>query len=392
MSLLLSVSSVLFALSLCGLLLVFAAYPLLLWATALLRGRKRARLGEARPSVTIIVVVRNGAAIIEEKVRNCLALDYPVDRLDFVFYSDGSTDGTEEIIGARASDRLRLIARREHMGKAYGLNAAAAKARGEILVFSDTDALLAPESVAKLVRHYADTSVGGVCGQRVIARERSDLKEGQSNYIRFDSHVKLLESALGSVTSNDGKLYSLRRALFRPIAPSATDDLYAALNIVAQGARFTFEPDARAYIRLPSRSASHEIARRRRIVSRSLWGILNMRRLLNPFRHGLFAIGLFINKVLRRMLPVFLALLFVSSVLLSFRSGPARVIVAAQVAFYLLAAGHPLLIRFGAGGGRLMKASSTAFYFCVGMLGTLMGVCDFLCGKGATKWDPLKTD
>lgn len=374
-----------------GVLLVFALYPLAVWLASVLR-RESARVGgEARSRVSLLVAARNAEDLIEEKVRNCLALDYPQEDLQLVFVSDGSQDGTAARIRAAGGGRVELLEVHEHLGKAQALNRGAELCRGEVLVLSDADALLAPDAVQRLVRHYADPTVGGVCGQRVIGEEPRDLERAQSRYIALDSALKYAESRVGSITSNDGKLYSILRPLFRPIAPGATDDLFTSLNVVEQGFRFVFEPRALAFIRSPSRTPAHELARRRRIVSRSLHGIFLMKGLLNPLRYGSFSIGLWINKVGRRLVPVFLALLLLSSLaLVPFRPW-AWVALVAQLAFYGLALLHPLLSRWNALRS-LADATSVAFYFCLGNLGTLLGVGDFLRRRETVKWDPLKAD
>src|SRR6185503_6107908 len=214
----------------------------------------------------------------------------------------------------------------------------------------------------------------------------------QERYIAADSALKRAESRLGSVTSNDGKLYAVRRSLFRPIAPGATDDLYSCLSIVEQGRRFVFEPRARAFIRTPSRNPSHELSRRRRIVARSLRGIFLKRALLNPLRHGSFALQLFVNKVCRRLLPLFLVLLFGTSLALTLLEPHAPWALAAlllQLGFYALALAHLVLARKRV--PLIGALASVAYYFCVGNLGTLLGLADFLRGREAVKWDPVKT-
>ena len=383
------VNLLLFALALLGLLAVFVLYPLALWLRA--RQQPVSDAGPTTaglPTVSLLVVARNAAAIIEAKISNCLALDYPAHLLEIIFYSDGSTDRTEKIIGKYAGPRLRLLSSAGHGGKTQALNEAVAHCAGDILVFSDADALLNREAVTKLTRHFQDPQIGGVCGQRLIAREKVNLRTAQSSYIKFDSLIKLLESRIGSITSNDGKIYAIRRELFQPIAPGATDDLYVCLSIILQGRRFIFEPAAQALIRVPSRSPAHEVSRRRRIVSRSLRGISLSRKLLNPRQYGFYALGLFINKVLRRLLCIFLALLLVSSIYLSLHLTGVRYLLAAQLLFYGLALSHSRLAPIKT----LGKIAGRAFYFCLGAWGSLLGVVDFVRGRFIEKWEPVKTD
>ncbi len=379
-----------------GILLVFGFYPLAVVALGLLRGlapfrgrREHGQLGPA-PSASLLVAVRNAEDLVAEKVQNSLALESALP-LQIVFVSDGSSDRTVERLRAVGAERVEVLELREHRGKAHALNLGAQRCRGEILVFSDVDALLAPDALARLLARFADERVGGVCGQRVIQERGGELGRAQQRYIAADSALKRAESRLGSVTSNDGKLYAVRRSLFRPIAPGATDDLYACLSIVEQGRRFVFEPGARACIRTPSRNPAHELVRRRRIVARSLHGIFLKRALLNPLRHGSFALQLFVNKVCRRLLPLFLALLLGTSLailLLEPHAPWARTVFLLQLGFYGLALAHLVLARTRL--PLLGTLASVAYYFCVGNLGTLLGLADFLRGREAVKWDPVK--
>lgn len=371
-----------------GLLTLFLFYPLLLLAAG--RRRPPAPLPPPAepPTVTLLTAVRNAEALIDAKIDNTLALDYPPERLELVVACDGSSDATAARVAARAGTRVRLVAAPAHLGKAAAINLALPVCRGELLVLSDADALLEPDALRHLLRPFADPRVGGVCGQRVLQREHSRLRTAQDSYIRADSLVKALESRLGRITANDGKLYAVRRHLLPAIAEGATDDLYAALTVVAAGYHFLFEPRARAAIRLPSRGAAHELARRRRVVCRSLTGIALRPALLDPRRYGLFALGLLINKVLRRLLPLLLLGLLAASAALAAGHPWARPLLAAQFAGYAAAALHPLLPATAP--RSLRRVAELAFYFCIGNLGTLLGLWDFLRGRRVIRWDPVK--
>ncbi len=373
----------------------FALYLPLLWVAARHRPPRTAAPAVPPPALSMLVAVRNGADYIERKIDNALSLDYPPDRLQVVVVSDGSTDATASILRARSSGdepRLTCVICEEHVGKADALNRGMRRCTGEIVVFSDADALLEPAALSALAGHFSDPVVGGVCGQRVIAgAEGRGLRHAQRRYVGFDSAIKALESRTGRITSNDGKLYAIRRALFRDIPGGVTDDLYVAMSVISQGRDFLFEPAARAAVRLPSRNATHEVARRRRIVARSLRGIREMRRLLDPRRHGTFAVGLFANKVLRRLLPVCLILVFATTAALSSYHPAAAAFLALQAAFYAVALSYPLL-RLVAGNRAVSRAASVPFYICVGAWGTLLGLADFLRGHSVSRWDPVKAE
>lgn len=372
-------------------ILVFAGYPLALGTLSLVRPARRPIPPAEFPAVSVVTVVRNGAHLIEAKVANSLAIDYPAGRLEIVVYSDGSTDGTEDLLRRLEGARVRVFGSKLHEGKIAGLNRAVDRCGGEIVVFTDADALVDRGAVRKLVGHFGDPGVGGVSGRAIIGERRGTLDAAQSVYLGLNSRVRLMEARFGSVTSNEGKLYAVRRGLFRTLPEGVSDDLYAALDVIAQRRRFAYEPEAVASIRVPSRNPTHEIERRRRIVAQSLRGIWIQRRLLDPFRSGWFAVGLGINKVLRRLLPFALLALLAGSALLSTRFGWARLLTGAQIAFWLLTSSLGVLGR-RIPAGRLSSAAMVVFYATVGQLGTFLGVLDFLRGRRVTRWDPMKSD
>jgi cellulose synthase/poly-beta-1,6-N-acetylglucosamine synthase-like glycosyltransferase len=373
----------------CGItlpLLVLVINPLLIWVAALCTPPRRRPVSESPPGVSMIIAVHNGEKLITAKLDNTLALDYPQEKLQIIVVSDGSEDATEEIVASYANRGILLFRLERHLGKTWALNEGVGRAAGELLVFSDTDALLPADALRQLVAHFGAPEVGGVCGQRVIGENGGDLRAAQAGYISLDSRLKLWESRLGNLTSNDGKLYAIRRSLFVPLPPAVTDDLFLCLAVARQGQAFLFEPRARALISTPSRSWSHELERRRRIVATSLHGIWLHRVLLDPFRHGFFAWRLLVNKVFRRLLPLSLPLLLAGSLLLAAEHPWALFLLVAQLLGYGLACCHLLWPRL------LGRFSASAFYFALGGYGTLLGLLDFLGGRQSDKWTPRKVD
>ncbi|MFW5803428.1 MAG: glycosyltransferase [Verrucomicrobiota bacterium] len=343
------------------------------------------------PTVTCIVAARNAETMIEAKVRNTLDIDYPEDKLNAIFCSDGSTDRTAEILREQTanSPRLHVLESNTHEGKIAALNRAAPQSTADLLLFTDVDARLDPNCLRALARHYADPAIGGVCGRRTIGEETDTLHSAQNRHFRFHAGIQQIESQVSSITANEGKLYTMRRTLYRGIAPGVTDDLYTCLSVAAQGYRFIYEPQAVAHVPLPSRSLSHEIVRRRRIVSTSLRGIWLHRSLLNPFRHGILSAGLFINKILRRLLALFLLLLLISTCLLADHPLFLALLVG-QAVFYASIPTHLLCLRLHLHPPIIGKALSTITYFCIGAFGSLLGFLDFLRGKTIDRWDPVK--
>ena len=366
-----SMSSALAVVGGLGLFVVVLGYPLTL---LLLPRRKRsipAPDPDVWPGVVMITAARNAGALMEAKLDNFRALNYPPEQLTLLIASDASTDTTRQIIEAAADPRIRLIEQKERRGKAAALNLAVDQADAELLLFSDADARLAPDAVRVLARHFSDPQVGGVCGQRRAVRSDARLRDAQQSYINLDSRLRMLESDRGRIGSNDGKIHMIRRALFEPIPQGVSDDFYTLLAVIARKARFLFEPAAVAKINLPARDARHEIGRRRRIVLISWVALFRKPFLLNPLRFGGFAFGLWVNKIGRRLLPFFLLLL---------AAGAVR----GLCAFPLILAA---LLTVCIGG---LLVSRHAQYIAAGLIGTAWGVVDFVIGRRIVQWEPKK--
>ncbi len=392
-------------LSLAGILTVLAIYPMILGLLAVSGFGRLASWEPVTPSLSVVIATHNARDLIRGKIENTFSQNYPADLLQVVVCDDGSDDGTLDVLREMAADRPRLtvLSLPSWEGKTRALNWAVTETTGDILVLSDADAALEPGALQQLAGWFADPAVGGVCGQRLVRRcvrcsETRGLDRAQKSYVDFDSTIKALESRLGSLTSNDGKLYAVRRSLFPELPEAVTDDLFACLAVVRSGQRFVFDPRARARVPVPSRGPGHEIVRRRRIVTQSLRGLWIMRELLKPLRYGAYAPALAVNKIARRLLPVFVLGFFGSSLLLAGESATMSWVLAAQIAGLVLAAAHPILNAMyqdarPAGRARILyRLTSLSFYFVLGNLGTLLGMWDFALGRAPARWTPIKTD
>jgi glycosyltransferase involved in cell wall biosynthesis len=380
-------SSVIFTICIGGIGCAFLVYPLLLGFTRLLRGRCPIVKGTLPWSVSLITIVRGSAESARRKVENGMSVERPSPDFEFILFWDGA-DNVESLRSTLpAAPGLKIMASSSHEGKNAAINQAVERSSGQILVFSDADALLDREALCRLLQPLADPMVGGVCGQLVVLKDAGVLSRPQHTYWQFDRLLKTLESDIGSITSNTGVLYAIRRDLFRPLPLAVTDDLFSCLNIVRQHKRFIFEPAARAFITASSKTPGHELQRRRRIVCRSLRGIWMSREVLNPFRYGLFSIGLFLNKVLRRFLPVLFMLILLSTAAMAVRSSPMRWLLLMQFLFYASVVPLRNLAERLPLGRLLRRLVFLAFYFCTGMVGTWLGLIDFLSGKHIAKWE-----
>jgi cellulose synthase/poly-beta-1,6-N-acetylglucosamine synthase-like glycosyltransferase len=280
-------------------------YPILLALGGLLV-RRRNHVSDAEPHVSLVIAAHNEEACIERKLENSLALDYPRERLEIIVASDGSTDRTGDIVRSFA-DRGVILCEFTRTGKTGVQNRVVQTAQGEVVVFSDANALYRHDAIRKLVRNFADPGVACAVGQLVY--KATDLGAGacEDSYWKYEKFMKRRESDLSSLVGANGSIYAVRRVNYVEIGEDLISDFVEPLALVERGHRVVYEPEA---ISLEDASTSHGIEFRRkvRILTRSIKGLLAMRTLLNPLRYGIFSLQLFMHKLARYFVPVFLVL------------------------------------------------------------------------------------
>lgn len=383
-----AVALALFATSLAAVAWIYFGYPALMWVLARLRPWPVAA-GPVEPSLSVLVAAFDEEAVIEEKVRNTLYDGYLASRLEVVVASDGSTDRTEEIVARLEREnpgRVRLL-RLPRQGKAAALDAAVRASRGEVLVFTDANALLAPGALGQLAAPFADPAVGGVCGNkrlRAAARRGGDaVEEGEGLYWRYDKWVKAQESRAGSVFAADGALYALRRELYVPMAdPAQADDIAISARVVLQGRRLVWAPGAVVWEEAPVEGLA-ELRRKIRVTNHSVRALWNLGPAL--WRSGLYSLQLLSHKFLRHLVPFFLLALLASNVALAPGSRLFAALLAGHLAFYAMAALGFALRRRPAGRARLL---AVPYYFTLVNLAALLGVLSILRGERLRAWTP----
>jgi cellulose synthase/poly-beta-1,6-N-acetylglucosamine synthase-like glycosyltransferase len=218
-----------------------AAYPLFMRVAARVRPQHVARDDSLYPTVALIVTAYNEEAVIERRLANLQALDYPRDRLELVVTSDASTDDTEQLAAAAGA---RVI-RNERGGKVAAQNAAVRMTDAEIVAFSDANCTWQPDALRKLVRNFADPEVAYVCGRLNITSDDGRNKEGL--YWRYELALRADESRLDSVTGGNGSIYAVRRSDYVEVDPRFGHDLSFPYLMVQRGRRAVYEPEANAF-------------------------------------------------------------------------------------------------------------------------------------------------
>jgi poly-beta-1,6-N-acetyl-D-glucosamine synthase len=333
------------------------------------------------PTVTVVIAAYNEERVIRDKLLNTLSLDYPANRLQIVVAADGSSDTTRDIAAGFADRGVRVLHQPQRRGKTAALNRAVAAAGGDIVLFSDANNQFNTDAIRKLVRHFADPRVGGVCGLKQIF-ESADRESavGDGLYWRYESAIKIAESRLGSITTADGEIFAVRRALYRPLDETLiNDDAAITFDLVRSRHRVLYEPAARSYEQA-SINIEDDFNVKVRMVSGGFQTLARQWRFLLPPRRA-FALAFVSHKVLRWLAPEFLIAMLASSAVLA-ATGDALFItfLVLQLAFYLLAAvGWRLRKR-----GPLAMPLYVPFYFCAMNTAALFGLYRHL--TQSTQW------
>jgi len=359
----------------------YVLYPALVIACARLVRRNPVPPPATWPRVSFVIAAYNEERVIADKLRNTLALEYPKDRLQIIVVSDGSNDTTEAIVGSFAPQGVISLHESHRRGKTAALNRAVKRASGDIVVFSDANNDFAPDAVGRLVRHFSDPRVGGVCGaKRIKPDAERESSVGDGLYWRYESAVKFAESRLGTITNADGEIFAVRRDLYRAVPEHIiNDDAQITLDLVKQGYRIRYEPEARSY-ELASIHIRDDFHVKVRMVAGGFQTLAANALMLFPLRSW-FAWAFFSHKTLRWLAPLFLIMALVASAALS--AEPLYLVaLLAQLGFYGLAlAGY-----WHIGRGTLPAVIYVPFYFTTMNLAALWGLMRFLRRRQTVQW------
>lgn len=359
---------------------VYLGYPLLLWGLSRVLGRPHGA-GPALPTVTIVVAAYQEAAVIGAKLTNFENIDYPAARLKMIVVSDGSTDGTDEIVRRCGEPRVRLLRQEPRRGKAAALGLALDHVDTEVVVFTDANVLFDPEAIRQLVRAFGDPEVGAVTGTVHLQDTKAGYAESEGAYYRYERFLQRHETRLWSVVGVDGALYAVRRSLVSPPPKDAIlDDFVISMDVARRGWRIVYEPLALAREHAAP-SVREEFRRKVRVATgafqsvRRRWGMPGLQaRLLSSYVS---------HKLLRWLSPLFMIAVFVSSAVLVEDRPVAAAAFFAQVAFYGLA-------LLGVALPRARRASVVKFpmYFTLMSVAFAIGLRGLRSGRLAGKWTP----
>jgi cellulose synthase/poly-beta-1,6-N-acetylglucosamine synthase-like glycosyltransferase len=368
----------------------YVGYPLLVWLLSKQHDHRvkqyastESAASQARdlPLVSIIIAAYREENVILYRLNNLVLLDYPPDKLEILIGCDGNEDLTGELVNTFGDSRIRLLQFEERRGKSSVLNDCVPEARGEILVFSDANTHMDRQCIKRLVRHFEDESIGGVCGQ-LILEDAATGKNVDGLYWKYENFLKQCETSLGAVLGVNGALYALRKSLYTPIPPETIiDDFLIGMRVHLTGRRLIYDGSAFATEETAT-SVQAEFKRRVRIGTGGFQSLRHLKGLLSP-RYGYIAFAFWSHKLMRWFCPVLMTVALLANLCLL--SQPLyQVTLIGQGLFYLAAF---LGMKLGSGGGLIRKLCRVPGMFVQMNLALGIGLFRWLFTRQTGTWE-----
>jgi poly-beta-1,6-N-acetyl-D-glucosamine synthase len=370
----------------------YIGYGILLWFLVRIKklfaknAASRNTVEDFTPRVALVVAAYNEEDYIVEKIQNSLDLDYPADKLEIIFVTDGSSDSTPQIVARYPS--IKLLHQPERRGKAAAMNRSIRHIESPFIVFCDANTMLNKACIREIVKHYQDPRVGGVAGEKKIVQKgiNTAAASGEGLYWKYESLLKKLDSDLYSTVGAAGELFSVRKELFEA-APEGTiiEDFVQSLTVCTRGYVLRYEPNAYA-AEAPSASIKDEMKRKVRICAGAFQAMILLKELFNPFKYPVLSFQFISHRVLRwTICPVALVLVLMANVgLVALGAGRLyEVILLGQLVFYAMAVTGWVL----ANREIRVKLLYIPFYFLFMNFAVFLGFRRFLQNKQSVLWE-----
>lgn len=340
------------------------------------------------PSVTLIIAAYNEESIIRKKIENTLLLSYPLNKLNYIIVTDGSTDNSAVIVAEYP--QIILLHREGRTGKINAVHRAMQQVNTEIVIFTDANTFLNQDALINISRHYKNQLVGAVAGEkRVQIDQKSDATAGEGIYWKYESKLKKWDSDLNSVVGAAGELFSIRTSLYEPVEKDTLlDDFIISMRIAAKGFKIVYEPEAFA-METSSENIKEELKRKVRIAAGGIQSILRLKELLNVFRYPMLSFQYISHRVLRwTVIPFLIIFVFALNILIIIRGSSVLYLIffSGQIVFYMAAALGWLLEK------RQLrnKFLFIPYYFVLMNYAVLAGIKRFYTGAQQVTWDKAK--
>ena len=362
---------------------MFLGYPVILWGLSLF-AKKTVVKGDIFPEVSLIVAAYNEAEVIREKIENSLELDYPKEKLEIIIASE-ATDKTDKIVMEYEEQGVVLSAYPGRKGKAATLFRTVPKAIGQIIVFSDANAMYDKNAIKNLVRNFNDERIGCVSGQlKYLNPDNTSVGSGEGIYWKYEMGLKNLESRLFSLLGANGSIFAIRKELYFPIAPDRGDDFELPIKISQNGYGVVLEPEAISWENSSSTS-NEEFKRKVRIIAWNMKSCLLLLRECFFKKKTLLVFQLISHKFLRWLFPIFAMGLLVTNIFLV--ETFFRILLVMQVLFYTAAGfGYVIDVR----GNKVPRLLIVPYYFCLIHGAAIAGLYHLICSDQKTVWGKVR--
>lgn len=355
--------------------------------------KKQVVITGEQPDVCMFVAAYNESAYVDEKVKNLLSLNYPSSKIQFLWITDGSNDGTPGMV--RKYPQMEVHHLQERRGKINAMNRGMKFVKAPIVIYSDSNTSLNKEAINIIVNKFRDPKVGCIAGEKRIQDKETDnaAGSGENIYWKFESWVKKMDSELNSTVGAVGELFAIRTNLFEEVEnDTILDDFIISLRIAQKGYKIAYTPDAYA-IETASINVKEELKRKVRIAAGGLQTIARLKSILNPFKYKLLSFQYISHKVFRWtiapislfcLFPVNLYLFVVENSQNNFSFYSAFFII--QLTMYFIA----FIGWFIEGKRTKVKLLFIPYYFAAINYASVLGWLRFIKGKQTVNWEKSK--
>jgi cellulose synthase/poly-beta-1,6-N-acetylglucosamine synthase-like glycosyltransferase len=344
------------------------------------------------PEVTLFITAYNEKEFITEKIKNTCELDYPADKLHMLWLTDGSDDGSPELL--KTFDRVEVQHLPQRNGKIGAMNRGIQFVKTPFVVFCDANTLLGRESIRRIVSKFSDPKVGCVSGEKRIFSKDKDAAAGAGEglYWKYESLLKKWDAELYSVVGAAGELFAIRTELFEAVEPDTLlDDFIISLRIASKGYTIQYDPEAYA-IETASANVKEELKRKIRISAGGIQSVIRLKHLLNVFKYRTLSFQYLSHRVLRWTLAPLSLLLIIPFILVLainegiFDLGLYSWLFLLQMIFY----GSALAGWYLENRSIKVKLLFVPYYFFIMNLSVFLGLRRFVRGSQSVNWERAK--
>ena len=372
----------------------YLVYTILLLILALIRRlviRSQTYSEDYEPEVTLFIPAYNEIECIDQKINNSFQLDYPPDKIRFLWVTDGSDDGSPELL--QKYHNVEVLHQDKRLGKINAMNRGMKYVKTPIVIFSDANTDLNKEAVREIVRLFSNNKVGCVAGEKRIYVDEKEkaVGAGEGLYWLYESFIKKIESSLGSALGAVGELFAIRRELYKEVEEDTIlDDFIISMRVAKEGNMIKYAPDAYASERA-SLSIKEELKRKIRIASGGFQALKRIPGLLNIFKYGLLSLQFFSHKVLRwTLVPFSFIIVFITNLLIILLQPVPEhlymIFLTIQIVFYLTALLGSVLKDYKI----RLKFLFIPYYLFVMNYSIILGMIRFFTRKQTAIWEKAK--